>query len=155
MRNRTAASHLPLILCSIILFSAQKASGTEGTRCCDGTSNAQNQSAPTTPSGNHQATAEEQDYEANRQHVNVQNRESGGLGVSELIAFVAVLAYFIQAAVMRQTLVYASRAYVHLKQFGQPEPVRIGHQAGSIVAWRFSPNWENSGNTPTVDMKIG
>jgi hypothetical protein len=111
--------------------------------------------APGIPLNDSQASAKEHNRHTDRQQTSITPRESTGLGTAEIIAVIAVVEGLIQAVVMRQTLVYANRPYVHLKAFDRPEPVHHVSQSAepSIIAWRVAPTWENSGNTPTVNVR--
>jgi hypothetical protein len=69
-----------------------------------------------------------------------------------LAAIVAAAIYAYQAFLMRQALVSQNRAFVFIKHFAAIPGVHADN-AKQILFWRVVPTYENSGNTPTRQMR--
>ncbi len=71
-----------------------------------------------------------------------------------IIGIIAIVAYFLQAQIMRKTLVTTNRPYVSMEHIDVPNPVTKINHLGQIDHWVFSPVWQNAGATPTVDLTM-
>jgi hypothetical protein len=67
-----------------------------------------------------------------------------------VVGIAAAAIYALQAYLMRETMIHANRAYLHV---GIWEKHPFKDDSGTITHWRIAPRMENTGNTPTRKLR--